>query len=364
MQAQLKQAQLKQAQVVLSALLCYIFGMRKIKILTVALIVFSALVALCSCATKVDLNMLVPAETNLGGKTVIAVSSTTVDSFSFLNSNAAKYASKMIQTALSQGVYSVIGCEETDSIVNSAKYLGIDPTVELLKRGVSVLIQTSLIDIGYHDEFHEHFFKDNKGVLRVNVTVQRVAELSLSCTVWDLKTKTIIDSFVLTDTKTSDEKDFHLGPGHHDSNDIRIDTGSLYQSILHNFKNKIRDRLVPHFDTFKVKLLKDETKSSELKNAYAYVKDGHYESALAIFRNNWDRTLNPAAGYNAAVLYYAIEEYDKAVEFAENVFDITGNAEIAGLIEYFRSLTKMQESAIAQVDGSAPQTIRKQDIRY
>lgn len=322
------------------------------------------LCSLCSCATKVGMNMLVPAKTNLGGNTVIAVSSTAVKQYSLQSAEAAGYATKITESALNQGVYSVIGTEITDSIIRSSKNLGLNPTDELIRRGASVLVQTSIENIGYYDEFDEVYFKDKDGIMRVKVKVQRVAELSLSCTVWDLKTRTILDSFVLSDSDTSDEKEVSYGGLVHNHGDVYFDTGTLYKNILHRFKNKIRDRLVPHFDTFKLKLIQEKKKSDELKPAYSYAKDGQYRSALVIFENGWNRNSDPVCGHNAAVLYYALGEYDKAIELAETVFAKTANPETAGLLDYFKELVEMQNNAIAQIDGSAPVSTPKQEIRY
>ncbi len=351
----------------MSTLLCYIFLMHKFSntILTITLSVAALLLcSLCSCATRVGVNMLVPAKTNLGGNTVIAVSSTAVKQYSLQSAEAAAYATKITEAALNQGVYNVIGTDITDSIIRSAKKLGYDPTDELIRRGASVLVQTSIDYIGYYDEYNEEFFKDRDGIMRVKVKVQRVAELSLSCTVWDLKSRTILDSFVLSDSDTSNEKEVSYGGLYHNHGEVYFDTATLYKNIIHRFKNKIRDRLVPHFDTFKVKLIQEKDKSDELKAAYDYAKDGQYRSALVIFENGWNRNVNPVCGYNAAVLYYALGEYDKAIELAESVFEKTGNPDTVALIEYFENLVEMQNNAIAQIEGTAPVSTPKQEIRY
>jgi tetratricopeptide (TPR) repeat protein len=86
--------------------------------------------------------------------------------------------------------------------------------------------------------------------------------------------------------------------------------------------------------------MNDETKNPDMVKADEFVKNGIYDSALAVFLDVWKNTQNPAAGVNAGIMYEAIGDIDNALKIVKEVVDRTANQ--AAMFEYKRLLKEKQ----------------------
>ena len=319
------------------------------------LIVLTALL-LVSCSTVVNIDTLVPAEVDIGGNAVIAVSSTTPGRYHYDyydTDDVTYYAGKVVEKALSQGVYSVKGVRDTDAIINASKTLNMDPTEQLVKSGVDILVQSNIEDMDCYKTYSTEIHLDDHGHKNVHVYVERHARLAMSFVVWDLKKLEIIDSFSLSGKSDSDSEGAYI-----ESYDGRITRGEsgtraidLYEDILRSFSHKIRNRLVPHYEYTRLSLYKYDGENSNLDVAYRLVNDGELRRAFDIFSSDWRINNTTASGCNAAILQYALGECESAIAFAEEVYAKTGNPKAYDVSVNLRNLYESYNEAILQIGG-------------
>lgn len=338
------------------------------KILLTVLLTALAFVFI-SCSTTVNVKTLVPADVNIGGQnTVIAVSGTAPFSSSakysvfsdaaFYSDSTAAYAGKIIEKALNQGMYRIIGVKNTDGIINSSRTLFANPTENLLKAGATIYVQSAIEYMECYDIYNEEYRTNSKTKKKeLYVTVDTFASLTMSFTVWDLRTQKILDSFTLNGDKRSNTGDSYKYTG---SSGIekypfysKANVELLYESILDGFVNKIRNRLVPHYETVSIDLLEDKTKNKELEVAYQYARDGELRKSYSMFIEDWKRNRNTSSGCNAAILLYSLGDVEAALGIAREVYDASGSTNAYSIMMDLEDLFATEQKAMRQIEGAS-----------
>ena len=87
--------------------------------------------------------------------------------------------------------------------------------------------------------------------------------------------------------------------------------------------------------------MKDKTDDPRMEQADELVKGRIYDAALDLFLEVWDDTGNPAAGFNAAILYEITGDLDTAIAQMKEVARRTG--EKKAMREYNRLLETQRE---------------------
>lgn len=338
----------------------YNFGMKKSKL--VIFLAFALVMALFTgCTTSVSMNNLVPARVNIGGDRVIALTSTQPFAYGAESKVVGQYATSMLQKALSNGVYKVIEAKTCDAVVNGAKNLFYNPTEELKRFGANILVQSYVDAMNWYDTYEEKTVKDSKGIIKHVIYSTRHAELTLRLVVWDLETQQMLDTVTYSGKKTSDSQ----GAYSYDSRGNRIykpnkeqqSPKSLFDEILQSFSSKITKRLVPHYETSSISLMEDKSKERRrLDEAFYSVRNNDLRTALRLFEADWDTTHQTVSGYNAAVLYYAIGDYNKAINLAYQVYNTTGNSKSLSLASRLENMYDLRNTAIDQIEGNLPVT--------
>jgi hypothetical protein len=119
------------------------------------------------------------------------------------------------------------------------------------------------------------------------------------------------------------------------------DVEEMYESVIDTFMPQMAKQLAPYQVREHRTLMRDKTKDPRMDQADELVKGKIYDSALQIFLDVWQENGNPAAGYNAAILYEVTGQVDMAIEQMKAVVDRT--ADKKAMREYNRLLTVKKE---------------------
>lgn len=369
----------------------------------VALIVAVLLFA-TSCYSTIGLRTLVPAEVNVAGYKTIAVQSTsynyspveiiwrnfyipvrgTIDQtyLPYLNSfvtlfggatpsQVTNYTSQNLARAIDKGFYTVNGPELTDALILVGKNTG---TVRqtLLNNNVDALL-TSNISYMYYDEYitaEPIYDKVNTSTITgYNFYLVQNASISLTYTVTDVEDNVLIAN--KTQSLSSGEYKTHIG--HTDPKDIKkyvTDTyysnfytaTDFFKSLVNNFFSTVTNQLTPHYETTYIDLMDNKPKANSVKEAYGYVDDGNYRVALEMFLREYKASGHIPSGYNAAVLYYALGDYEEAFTLSKEVYDRSGNSNALNLYYTLKNIKDKHDAAIAQINGEKTKTSSSDEL--
>jgi len=98
-----------------------------------------------------------------------------------------------------------------------------------------------------------------------------------------------------------------------------------YRDMINKIIPKISHQLSPYKITETRHLKVDKTYDSEMKRAETLAKAGNHAKARDIFLQRWRATSNPAAGYNAALLYEVEGDLEKALKLLGEVISINSD---------------------------------------
>jgi len=98
----------------------------------------------------------------------------------------------------------------------------------------------------------------------------------------------------------------------------------LYKQIVDGFQNTIRRQLAPYYVREYRTLMDDKTKDARSESAKKYIKDSLYKKALNLYLEMWYDSKNYSAGYNAAIVYEVLGQFDSAIAMMKDVYDSTG----------------------------------------
>ena len=363
--------------------------------LSVAVCLFSCFII--GCGTSVSLSYWEPAEVDMNGYTGIGVQSTKPASVissnyhvekrfdsnipvpyfiqnmrSHLSGNEntvlASEVTSLIEKGLNQGVYKVVNSTTVNTLVQQAQLFPLVNLRELLmKQKVDVLI-TSVINNMNYEEFITCSEKvDKTGVKIYRYYLNQCVSVSLTYYVQDVNDVYMIYSDTLNVSYPSSESMFGIGGryketllGEYDPvtnvftrSDYSIpEPKTLFASAIGNFSEIIKNKLTPHMAKTNIQLMENKAKVASIENAYKLVDNGYYNQALVQFLDEWNRSLYLPAGYNAAVMYLGMGDYDSALEMSLEVYQKTGNSQAYSLYDKINSLIKSQSEAYSQMPGS------------
>lgn len=371
----------------------------KVKSFILVALIATVLLFATSCYSTIGLRTLVPAEVNVAGYKNMAVQSTSynyspaeliwrsyiipirgnVDDiyrqyigsmFTMFDgttpSQVSNYTSKNLVKAIDKGYFTIKGPELTDALILVGKSTG---TVRqtLMSNGVDALL-TSNIGYMYYDEYitAKSLYEDKTDSSKVTgykfYLVQNAA-ISLTYTVTDVEDNV----FIANKTQSIQSGDVLTLIGHTDPNDIKkfvqdtpvynwYSATEIFKSLVDDFFSTITNQLTPHYETVYIDLMSNKPKADSVKQAYSYVDDGNYRVALEIFLKEYKASGHIPSGYNAAVLYYALADYDEAFELAKEVYDKSGNNNALELYYTLKNIKEKQDAAIAQINGTKSST--------
>lgn len=115
----------------------------------------------------------------------------------------------------------------------------------------------------------------------------------------------------------------------------------LLRDLIDRVIAKIPPQLAP-YQVLETRFLRvDKTYDPEMKRASNLAKAGNLPQARELFLKRWKATANPAAGYNAAVIYQVEGDLEKALALLREMIDISSDASIVN--EHHRVLKALEE---------------------
>ena len=368
----------------------------KIKKTSLLLIVAAALILAVSCSTSVAISTWAPSTSGIAGYKTIAIRETTaytgrisgygayvsvrIDPYAlaiptdlyYLNSyydtkiaqNVAKNTSGMLQNALSQSVFTVYNPTATEGFIATAQISGSKVSDVLKKNGVELLLTSKIDNMDYNEYITIQTVKDAKGVITgYNFYLNQSASVTFSVMVQDVESLSILwqkNYSKKTNTYTT-KIGFQETNGLFKwiSRESSYSVEEMFNSMIRTFSTEIKNALTPHRISTSFELMENKKNSETMKKGLEYADDRNYGAALAMFQTEWEATQNMAAGYNMAVMYFALAQYDNAVKMAETLWNQTGSPDVYELLANIKSLLKTQQAAIDQINGekTAPQSV-------
>ena len=369
--------------------------MRK-KIVTVLLTISALLVLSVSCATYVSVSTWDPASSGIAGYKTIAVRETTpyygrisgsglyvnvrIDPYGlpvpadiyYLNSyydsriaaNVAKTTSGMLQNAVSQGVYTVYTPTATEGFIATAQITGSKVSDVLKRNGVELLLTSKIESMDYNEYITVRAVKDSAGVIQgYDFYLNQNASVTFSVMVQDVESLGILWQKNFSKKTTT----YTTRVGHQEatggftwiSKKSSYDIEDMFNSMIRSFSTEIRNALTPHKTSTSFKLMENKKNSDIMKKGLEYADDGIYVSALMMFQTEWEATRGMAAGYNMAIMYFALGQYDNAVNMAKELWSSTGSPDAYDLLSRIQFLIRNQQTAIDQITGekTAPKNV-------
>ena len=366
--------------------------MKRNKSFALILIVVLVLV-FTSCTTTIAINRLVPAQVDVSGYKTIAVRSTidethwkqpsfwnsyvpfvSVDQLywqymsmrSYLDFDASSVitnaASDMITKAINTGFFTIAEPKLTDSLINVGNYNG-NLRQTLLDNHIDAVLTTKITNMNY-DEYitaerdsYTSVDKDGKKYYAIRFYLVQKYSMSISYTLSDVENNKIIASSVFnSDNKQVKTK---IGQTINEKGEYKadsytsIDSASyLLKSLINDFANKFRNELSPHYVTNYFDFMPNKPEVKSLKAAYDAVDNGNYQTALTLFSDEYARSGHVASGYNAAILYFAVGQYQKAYDLCNDLYKNHGSADALDLMNTLKGIESREKAAEKQIEST------------
>ncbi len=123
----------------------------------------------------------------------------------------------------------------------------------------------------------------------------------------------------------------------------------LLRDIGSRFTSTIFSQVVPTTKTVSFALMKNDPKNYRSESAYEAVKDGNLVEALDIFEKEWKRRDHIPSLYNAALIMEALGDRDEGIELLEDGYKDTGNTKVRDLLESMKNRKSSTEEAQEQL---------------
>lgn len=114
----------------------------------------------------------------------------------------------------------------------------------------------------------------------------------------------------------------------------------MYKNIVRSFETSIKRKLAPYYVREYRNIMKDDWNDPRSETAEQYIKDEMYKPALDLYLEMWYDKKNISAGFNAAIVYEVMGQFDSAISIMKDVYDATGSRDASQ--EYAR-LQKVKE---------------------
>lgn len=375
------------------------------KVSSLLLILLLLLLTLTGCSTLVGINTLVPSQVDLTGYKTIAVASVNPYEYAwryrtaaypdisydksvvptpsqltqFLNfidwsvpyEDTAEYITKIVETSLDQGIYTIVNSSATDRIINrTAKAYTVRQA--LLDNGVDALVTGKITDQSYRtyitaevktdaatNKNTYYYYLNSSGSLRYEYIVQDVETLAV------LDNYSFIQSLPYYETDTvligylKPDETFVFSDKFTNST---VDFTAKFRTMADSFGTTIKKRLTPYYTSSSIYLVSNKAKDASLEVAYGYADNGMYADACMIFEDHWEKYSDYVSGYNTSVLYFVTGRPVQAIDLANTVYRGTGEKDALKLYKKLTSLYERNKAAENQIYGEKGSYTSTQDV--
>lgn len=374
----------------------------KRRLIFILIAVFAAMFILTGCMTTVEVKTLVPAAVDVSGYKTVAVRSTLdntrwkVPSFwnSYIplrsveekyreslrvwsgldfntSSRVSQIASNTIYTAIDNGFFKVISPKVTDAYVLVGQDSGNVRTT-LMNSDIDAILTTEITSVYYDEYIYQNLEKTVTAIDRDTKAkfnpyyfyLMQTYGVSIQYTLTDVENNVII----ATRTFSSDmkEKKTLLGKtvtakGDYEKSWYSVSSASsLIGELITHFSNEIRDELSPHYVTVDFAFMGNKPKVKSLQEAYKAVNNGQYKVALRMFSDEYRRSGHIPAGYNSAILEFAMGNYEEAYAIAMELYNRYGSTDALQLYYKMKNIEETEKQATDQINSDKKAAETKQ----
>lgn len=345
----------------------------------IAVVSLLTVMLMSGCATRVSFNVIQPAEVNMSQYRTLGVfefSEYKLSRFSssgyimlefifnnqfrsslqawLLPQNVAQYVTSEVVRALDRTDYfRVIPPRQLRDFFVDQAIFGYDGTRVKQSLGIDALIIGSIEDMKIHEYKRTAYEKNEDGVWQTKRFFVQEVYLEVSYSVVAVEDGRILATKRLDGSRSQtvripDPED--MPPGWSEEKDFQPpDLFPMFRSIIDSFIPEIRDQLAPRTVRQVRTLERDRMDDPRMELADDMVKNNNYHQAVQEFLNVWYDTRNFAAGYNAAIMYEALGDLDKAVSLMREVASMSGErkafSELNRLViareDYYRAIEQV-----------------------
>ncbi len=372
---------------------------------TFLLFLLVIILLLAGCSTLVRVSTLVPSQVDLTGYKTMAVKSVTAYDYGWAYRSAgypeiiydqssiptpqvlitalnrmdwsipfddtADYITSVVENALDQGIYTIIGSTTTDRIIKktsksyTVRQALLDMDVDALVTGkvteqtyktyVSATVKT---DATTNQKTYYYYLHRN-GTLKYEYVVQDVESLAVldtysftsSSSFYD--TDPILIGYLKPDGAFVFSAQFSYGLS---------DFALRYRYMADSFGSTIKNRLTPYYKKSNLSLISNKAKDESLEIGYEYAKNGMYAYACTVFEEHWNRYSDFVSGYNTALLYFVTGRPQEAISLANTVFAATAEKQALNLYKKLTTLYENNQVALSQITGEKGTTSTYKEV--
>jgi hypothetical protein len=253
---------------------------------------------------------------------------------------------RFILTLVRTGYFQVVGPGEVREAVGSAGLPGLGAAQVGEKAGAQAVIHGEVYLLRCEDEevtSTEEIVDPETGRPREETSVQvvRTAALGLEYHVTRAGTGEELAARSLEDTLRAEqplEKDYLLP-----------DPLDMYEEIVDSFMPRVARQLAPYTVRESRRLLRDRSGSARMDQAGRLARGKLYDRALELYLQEWERTRNPAAGHNAAIMYEVTGDLEAATALMKQVAELHPKRRILKQYQRLREAARQQERLAEQL---------------
>jgi len=323
------------------------------------------LMLLLGCSTMVPVDVMKPAEVNMGNMKTIAIlnfgypalgyGDATVELIirdtigrylgvsSVRNSeqeSVAKYATdRFISLLIDTNYFTILDPTNIEGAIITANKISLSPVELGQVLGADALLTGSITYLNTNVDTQRNANKDKKtGKVTYTTTYTKKAELQLSYRILNAQTGQLVATKQFGGETSSSASEYGDLP----------DNRKMYQSILDSILRPVPRQLVPYKVTEYRALMTDETKDPEMQKLDELTKKKFYQDALNGYLAVWKNKQNVAAGYNAAIMREITGDIDGAIALMTEVANTTKNEKALKEIDRLKNSKQEAEAAAAQ----------------
>ena len=280
-----------------------------------------------SCATTIPVEFQRPAELDLNGASSVSVLPF-IYSDSFENSktvNIIMFFTTDIHDTDQKDICNYVTSELTGAVAKGGYYDLVSSTAVSEKLKGNTGVPCDIYITGKLSSYNADI--DSKTCRREigkdEYVVEYVYTKEVSCSL----------TYEIVDAKTSrvmyyDTKRISCESSTYDSETRLPSALSIIRSDLDNFASDIARKIQPYEETVVMTLLKDKTKNERMATADKLAKSRDIAASRSLFESVYKEEGLMEAGYNAAILYHAEGEYDKALSIINEIAKTNPTADV------------------------------------
>ena len=317
-------------------------------------IMIATVILFSSCATTVSVKKIQPANFDIKDAKSIAILPFETSEPSSLNfsDNINLFlgildAIVSYDSAINEQKYIASYLEDriADGIIESNHFQLIDGRAVKSALSKGLPSPADIYIVGYIHNFESDIDKDyekDEEDGEVEVSYQREVSYNISYQVINAKNHTVLgnDQEYISGYSSSASQLYNLESAF-DITKYKLD--SLARRIIYNIQ--------PHTVSMSYTLLKDKSDILEMELANEYAKNGNLQGAKETFLEVYEETGLFEAGYNAAILMQALEEYYDAERLMQELVDRTYDKQAVKALSSIKKEMKAKAKVSEQLDS-------------